>query len=175
MQRIKPADPKGDAQLTATYDRIAKTRGYVSNVLKSLSHAPEGLDRFAAFGEYVRYGTALDPRVRELSVLGVARGNAYAWAHHTPHALKAGVTQEELDALSANNLDSLRKPEQAAIHYVTAFARGDVSDETFAELKKHFSDRQITDLTLLAGYFMALGATIGAFRVEHEPEFPAKG
>ena len=175
MQRIKPADPTGNAQLTATYGRITKTRGYVSNILMSLSHAPEGLEAFAAYGEYVRYGTKLNARIRELSILGLARGNAYAWAHHTPHALKAGVTQHELDALSANQLDAFAAPEKAALNYVAEFARGgNVSDATFAELKKHYSDRQVTDLTLLAGYFMALGATITAFRVEHEPEFPAK-
>ena len=56
------------------------------------------------------------------------------------------------------------------------FARGgNVSDGTFNELRKHYSDRQITDLTLLAGYFMALGAIITAFKVEHEDDFPPKG
>src|SRR3954470_3076664 len=104
MQRIKPADPKTDPQLAATYDRITRTRGYVSNILMSLSHAPEGLERFAAFGEYVRYGVELPGRVRELSILGIARGNQYAWTHHHPHAIKAGITQAELDALESNQL-----------------------------------------------------------------------
>ena len=175
MQRIQPADPKGNAQLTATYDRITRTRGYVSNILMSLSHAPQGLEAFAAFGEYVRYGVDLPARVRELSILGIARGNQYAWTHHHPHAIKAGVTQAELDALESNQLDSLGAPEKAAIRYAQQFAGGgNVSDETFTELRKHYSDRQITDLTLLAGYFLALGTTIAALRVQLEPTFPPK-
>jgi hypothetical protein len=112
MQRIQPANPADNAQLKATYDRMTKTRGYVANILMSLSHAPEGLERFAACGEYVRY-------VRE-------------------------------------------------------FAKGNVGDDTFDELRKHYSERKITDLTLLAGYFMALGSTISAFRIALEPNFPAK-
>ena len=32
MQRMQPKNPEGDAQLAATYQRITKTRGYVSNI-----------------------------------------------------------------------------------------------------------------------------------------------
>ena len=176
MQRIQPANPEGDAQLRATYERITKTRGYVSNILMSLSHAPAGLEAFAAYGEYVRYGIQVPGRVRELCILAIARGNQYAWSHHHPHAIKAGVTQQELDALESNALaDSLSAAERAAIRYAREFAQGGkVADDTFAELRKHYSERQITDLTLLAGYFMVLGATISAFRIELEPNFPPK-
>ena len=177
MQRMQPMNPQGDAQLAATYERITKTRGYVSNILMSLSHAPAGLEAFAAYGEYVRYGTELPGRVRELCVLAIACGNQYAWSHHHPHAVKAGVTQAELDSLESNTLAaSISASEKAAIRDTREFAQGGkVGDETFAELKKHFSDRQITDLTLLCGYFMALGATISAFRVQLEPNFAPKG
>jgi len=178
MQRIQPVEPEGNEQLNATYRRITETRGYVSDILKSLSHAPAGLDVFARYGEYVRYGTGLPARVRELCVLAIATGNQYAWSHHYPHAVKAGLTQEELDSLeSAGTLaGTIDASEKAAIGYAREFAQGGkVTDNTFAELKRHFSDRQITDLTLLCGYFMALGATINAFRVELEPNFARKG
>ena len=176
MQRMQPMDPKGSTQLAATYERITKTRGYVSNILMSLSNSPEGLEAFAAYGEYVRYGTQIPGRVRELCVLGVARGNQYAWSHHHPHAIKAGVTQEELDKLETGALaDTLSAAEKAAVRYALEFAPGGkVTDETFAELRKHYSDRQITDLTLLTGYFMVLGSTISAFRIQLEPNFPPK-
>jgi alkylhydroperoxidase family enzyme len=143
-----------------------------------LSHAPAGLDAFAKYGEYVRYGTELQGRVRELCVLALAAGNQYAWSHHYPHAVRAGVTQRELDSVEAGGTlaESISAPEKAAIHYAREFAHGGkVSDETFAEVKQHYSHRQITDLTLLCGYFMALGATINAFRVELEPNFAPKG
>src|SRR5262245_10603617 len=47
MQRIKPMSSEGNDQLAATYKRITETRGYVSAILESLSHAPAGLDAFA--------------------------------------------------------------------------------------------------------------------------------
>jgi 4-carboxymuconolactone decarboxylase len=177
MQRIQPMDPAGNEQLAATYRRITETRGYVSAILMSLSHAPEGLDAFARYGEYVRYGTQLPGRVRELSVLAIAAGNQYAWSHHHPHAIKAGVTQPELDSLEAGGAlaDTISPPERAAIRYAREFGQGGkVTDPTFAEARQHFSERQITDLTLLCGYFMALGSTITALRVQLEPSFAPK-
>ena len=101
MQRIEPLSQEGNDQLAATYERITATRGYVSAILMSLSHAPAGLDAFARFAEYVRHGTELPGRVRELSVLAIAVGNQYAWSHHHPPAIRAGVTQQELDLLGA--------------------------------------------------------------------------
>ena len=177
MQRIQPMSPEGNDQLGATYKRITETRGYVSAILMSLSHAPEGLEAFAKYGEYVRYGTQLPGRVRELSVLAIAVGNQYAWSHHHPHAIKAGVSQQELDSLESGGAlaDTIIAPEIAAIRYAREFGQGGkVTDETFAEARRHFSERQITDLTLLCGYFMALGSTITAFRVELEGNFAPK-
>jgi len=173
MPRILPADEKSNPTLAETYAQITRTRGYVANILRSFSHAPEGLKRFAAYGEYVRYQTDLPGRTRELTILAIARGNQYAWMHHHPHAIKAGVTQQELDALYDGVLAAtLDAAEQAAMRYGQEFANsGNVSDATFAELTKHYTDRQITDLTLLAGYFIALGSTITAFRIELEPGF----
>jgi len=143
----------------------------VSNILGSLSHAPEGLKRFASLGEYVRYELTIPGRTRELVILAIARSIEYAWIHHYPHALKAGVTAEELQQLKAGTLSStLSESEQAAIRYGQEFANlGNVSDATFMALKQHYSERQITDLTLLAGYFLVLGSTINAFRIELEP------
>ncbi|MCC6532602.1 MAG: carboxymuconolactone decarboxylase family protein [Burkholderiales bacterium] len=172
MSRMNPADASQDAVLQQTYDRITRTRGYVSNILASLSHAPVGLERFATLGEYVRYEVKVPGRTRELAILGIARGIEYGWVHHYPHALKAGVTEEELRQLKAGKLaPTLSAAEQAAVRYAQEFASlGNVADGTFAALKEQFSDRQITDLTLIAAYFVALGSIMNAFRVELEPE-----
>jgi alkylhydroperoxidase family enzyme len=168
---MTPADPARDPVLQETYDRITRTRGYVSNILASLGHAPEGLKRFAALGEYVRYEVSIPGRTRELVILGIARGIEYGWVHHYPHALKAGVTEEELRQLKAGTLaPSLSAAERAAIEYGQAFANlGNVSDAKFGALKPHFSERQITDITLIAAYFVALGSIMNALRVELEP------
>ncbi len=171
MSRIKPADPASSPMLKEAYEQITRTRGYVSNILASLSHAPAGLARFSALGEYVRYEVDIPGRTRELVILGIARGIEYGWVHHYPHALKAGVTEAELSQLKAGTLaPSLSAAERAAIEYGQAFANlGNVPDATFNALQRHFSERQITDITLIAAYFVALGSIMNAFQVELEP------
>jgi len=166
------ADPSNHPQLTATYAHILRTRGTVSNVLKSFSHAPEGLERFAALGEYVRYHTELPPRARELAILTIARGIQYAWTHHVPPALKAGLTQAELDMYNAGTIaPTVSAAECAAIAFAREFANGgQVTNATFEEARKYFSERQVTDLTLLCGYFIALGFSVNAFQVDLESD-----
>jgi alkylhydroperoxidase family enzyme len=172
VSRLPTAHPDQDPVLKDTYEQITRTRGYVSNILASMSNAPEGLKRFAAFGEYVRYEVKIPGRTRELVILAIARGIEYGWIHHYPHARKAGVTEEELHQLKIGTLAStLRPDERAAIVYAQEFAQGgNVADETFAALKQHFTPRQITDITLVCAYFIGLGSIMNAFRVELESD-----
>jgi alkylhydroperoxidase family enzyme len=176
MSRLPVADEKTSPELAATYAHITKTRGHVSNILKSFSNAPEGLKRLTEFGEYVRYHGDFPHRTRELVILTIARGNQYAWTHHYPNAIEAGVTDEEMDAINVGEpVKTVSAAEKIAMQYVREFCnRGNVSDATFAELKQHYSARQITDLTLLAGYYLTLGSTINAFRIELEPHYTPK-
>lgn len=77
--RLPPIDEHRDANAAEVFSAIKETRGTVSHVLRSLGHAPEGLRAFAAYGEYVRYRSGLNGRLRELVILALARGNQYAW------------------------------------------------------------------------------------------------
>ena len=170
--RLSAVDESTNSEAAAVYAQIKETRGNVSHVLRSLGHAPDGLRAFAGYGEYVRYRTTLSGRVRELTILALARGNQYAWTHHAPFALKEGVTQTELDQLNAGALAAtLSGPECAAIGYAREFAQGgNVADATFAAARGEFGERGVTDLTLLCGYFIALASVINALRIELESD-----
>jgi 4-carboxymuconolactone decarboxylase len=170
--RLSAVDETASPDAAAVFAQIKQTRGNVSHVLRSLGHAPQGLRAFAGYGEYVRYRTTLSGRVRELTILALARGNQYAWTHHAPFALKEGVTQVELDQLNAGALAStLSKPERAAIGYAREFGQGgNVSDATFGGAREEFGERGVTDLTLLCGYFIALASVINALRIELESD-----
>ena len=168
--RLSAVDENTTPEAAAVFAEIKQTRGNVSHVLRSLGHAPQGLRAFAGYGEYVRYRTTLSGRVRELTILALARGNQYAWTHHAPFALKEGVTQAELDQLNAGALAAtLSGAERAAIGYAREFAQaGNVSDATFARVRGEFDERGVTDITLLCGYFIALASVINALRIELE-------
>lgn len=164
-----PAEPE-DAETRVVFERIAASRGWISNAMRALSASPEGLKVFSAAGHYARYGTALTEVQRELAILIVARGVPYAWAHHAPLGLQAGISQAQLDAIKAGMTPGDLDPANRALcDYVFAFLAGKGIPATVAEpLNRHFSPRQVTDISLIAGYYLALGTMLLAFEVELE-------
>jgi len=170
MTRLPPADPQVDPALAAVYAEITQTRGFVSNALGAIGHAPEGLKHLARLGAYVKYETDLPERMREFTILCSARGVPYAWQHHGVLALQAGIPQAAIDDVGAGRIPAALPPaEQAIARYVSElFAPPYVSDATMDEMRKYYSPRQITDVSLSATYYRALGTMVMAFRVEME-------
>src|SRR5688572_18582956 len=102
MARLPLVHEDASPEVAAVYAEIAGSRGRVLNVFRGLGHAPEGLRRLAALGEYARFGTRISDRLRELVILATARANGcqYEWTQHVPLALRTGVTEAEVDALN---------------------------------------------------------------------------
>ncbi len=171
MSFLPPVDLTADTTLAATFDRVAASRGWVSNAMKSLAHAPEGLAVFSAVGHYGRYRTTLTEVQRELVILLVGRGVPYAWAHHVPLGRQAGITDAQVAAIQAGRVpEELPAADRAIGTYVLSFLVGKgTAPELAAELAQHCTPRQVTDVTLLAGYYLALGTSITALGIEVEP------
>ena len=170
MLRLPPVTANTSPEVAAVFAEIHATRGFVSNALSALGHAPEGLKHLARLGAYTKYATDLPERLRELSILCAARGVAYAWTHHTILAVQAGIPQSAVDDIGAGRLPAALPPaEQAIARYVLEmFSPQSVSTATFGEIASHFTPRQITDISLSATYYRALGTMVMAFGVEVE-------
>jgi 4-carboxymuconolactone decarboxylase len=170
MPRLPPVSDLSSPAVAEVFAEIAATRGFVSNALSAIGHAPEGLRHLARLGAYTKYQTDLPDRLRELSILCAARGVDYAWTHHTALAVQAGIPQAAVDDIGAGRVPvSLQPAEQAIANYICElFSPQSVSDATFAALARHFTPRQITDISLSATYYRALGTLVMAFGVEVE-------
>ncbi len=171
MSRMPFANEDVTPGLREALSEVKRTRGWIPNALRTFSHSPEGLRRFAALGEYVRFQTKLSGRIRELTVITIARACNYAWTHHVPFARLAGVTEAEIAGVKNGQMpDSLSASERAALAYVHAFLGGrQLPDEEFANLMQQLGPDRITDLTLLMGYFLTLGWALNTFQVDLEP------
>jgi 4-carboxymuconolactone decarboxylase len=66
--------------------------------------SPELMTRVSALGEYLRYRSALPPRLSEFAILVTAAHwrQQFEWDIHAPIALKAGLTQPIIDAIWAH-------------------------------------------------------------------------
>ena len=170
MLRLPPVTANTSPEVAAVFAEIHATRGFVSNALSALGHAPEGLKHLARLGAYAKYQTDLPERMRELSILCAARGVTYAWTHHSILAVQAGIPQSAVDDIGAGRLPAaLPLPEQAIARYIQEmFSPQSVSNETFTELARHFTPRRITDISMSAAYYRALGTMVMAFGVDVE-------
>jgi 4-carboxymuconolactone decarboxylase len=170
MLRLPPVNENTSPEVAAVFAEIRATRGFVSNALSPLGHSPEGLKHLARLGAYAKFQTDLPQRLRELSILCAARGVAYAWTHHSALAVQAGIPQSAVDDINAGRTPTaLPAREQAIARYVhELFSPQSVSSATFTELARHFTPRQITDISLSAAFYHALGSMVMAFGVELE-------
>jgi 4-carboxymuconolactone decarboxylase len=168
---LPPADAAADPTLAGLFERVAASRGWVSNAMRGFAHAPEGLGVFSAVGHYGRYGTALTEVQRELVILLVGRGVPYAWAHHAPLGLQAGISPSQINTIQQGAVPGdLPEADRALCAYVLSFLAGQGTAPAVRDpLLAHFSPRQVTDITLLAAYYLALGTSILALGVEVEP------
>jgi len=171
MARLSAVTEKTSPETAAVFDEIKSSRGFVSNALSALGHAPEGLKHLARFGAYCKYQTDLPERQRELSILCAARGVPYAWTHHSALAAQSGIPPAALDDIGAGRTPTaLPLPERAIVRYIAEmFSPEWVSEAAFAELALHFTPRQITDISMSAAYYRALGTMVMAFGVDVEP------
>ena len=85
--------------------------------------------------------------------------------------VKAGIPEAKLDALreyATSPWFSAR--ERAALAYADAVTRDvDVPDAVFAELRKHFNERQIVELTVLIGTYNMHTRVGQALQIDPEP------
>ena len=53
------------------------------NLNRVIAHSPEAARKFSDIGNYIRFGSSLDPRLREMAILqvGYLTKNAYEYSH----------------------------------------------------------------------------------------------
>jgi AhpD family alkylhydroperoxidase len=114
--------------------------------------APDMFKAWLQFDETV-WSSSLDPALVDLIYIRVSmvNGCAYCVDSHTRDALKRGQSERRLFGLAAWRETAFFTPrERAALAWADAVTRltdGDVSDDVFANVRAHFDDKQIMELT----------------------------
>ncbi|MEJ6021220.1 carboxymuconolactone decarboxylase family protein [Ramlibacter sp. PS4R-6] len=151
------ASAMNDAQRAAAQALIDGPRKGVYGPFLPLLRSPQLLERVAKMGEYLRFESVLDARIRELATCAVARhtSNQFEWLMHAPLALKAGVAQATLDALHAGaRPKQLPRDEEAALDFTRELlATHGTSDAAYADALACFGEQGVVELAALIGYF----------------------
>jgi AhpD family alkylhydroperoxidase len=127
---------------------------------------------FASLSGRVHSASHLSTRTRELVVLRVASllGAAYEWQQHQVAARRAGVTDEDIDAIRAGNLGSFDDADRAALAFAAAVEGRQVDDAGWAEARAHFSEIELTDLAMLAAFYGLASRLVLALDVDLEKQ-----
>ena len=99
--RMPTTDAMNDAQRAAAQALIDGPRKGVYGPFLPLLRSPDLLERVAKVGEFLRFGSTIDARVRELVTCATARheGNQFEWMMHAPLAVQAGVVPDAVESL----------------------------------------------------------------------------
>lgn len=175
MARVPLIDAADHPELTPTVAKIKGARGgRLINIYRLMLHSPALANAWFDLNQAVRYGTEIDGQSRELAVIRVAILNGVEYvqrAHGPAYALKEGLTPQQVTAIAdwqASNLFS--DGQRALLAYTDAMTRDiDVADTVFANLRRHFSERQIVELSMLIGAYNMLTRFLKALKVDPEP------
>jgi 4-carboxymuconolactone decarboxylase len=176
MARVPLIEETGHPELAESIAKIKGARGgRLINIYRLMLHSPALANSWFELNQAVRYGTEIDGQCRELAVIRVAILNGVEYvqqAHGPAYALKEGLTPEQVSAIANWQASKLFNDSQRALlDYTDAMTRDlDVRDEVFGEVRKHFSERQIVELTMLIGAYNMLTRFLKALRVDPEPD-----
>ncbi len=145
-------------------------------LFRCLVNSPGATRAQSALGQYIRFKSKIDPRLRELAILQVGwlAKSAYEWSHHVKIGYDFGVTDADIEGLIA---ESAGKPSglDALTSLVLQGAReihaGGMSEATFRALQQHFTNEQMVDLTIAASFYCSVVRTLATLGIDVEPEY----
>ena len=152
-------------------------RGRLINIYRMLLNSPALAESWFNHSNAVRWKTKLDGRLREMVIIrmGHLAGSQYVLRQHVPSlALADGLTLEECDALADwRGSKFFDARERAVLAYADTMTRDiKVPDAVFAEIKRHFDERQIVELTVLIGTYNMNARVLQALELDLEPPMP---
>jgi 4-carboxymuconolactone decarboxylase len=170
--RMPPLDPAAmtEPQRRAAQALAAGPRGGVKGPFIALLRSPELMERLQKVGEYLRFHSALEPRVSEFVMLVVSRRwtQQFEWAVHVPLALQAGVAAQAIESLAEGRRPcGMAEDEALAYEFCDELSRNQgVSDATYRAVLERFGEPGVVDLLGLIGYFTTVSMVMN---VAHTP------
>ena len=180
MARVKMIPPDdADSEARRVYDGVLKQWGRISNFSQILAHQPAALAGWMLPNESIRLANVKsDPdyvKIQQLVIIKTSALNqsAYCMSHNVPLGRKIGLTETQITA--AQGSDYMHSPalddrQKAAIRWAEAVTLLTARDDeaAFAAMKRHFSEKQIVELTVFCGMWNYSNRLCEALRVDLE-------
>ncbi len=154
---------------------VAEAGAKQVNLYRALAHAPDLLRAWIEFAWKLRLHDKTPRRLRELMILRTAQlhRSEYEWHQHVRMAREAGVTDADMELLSAWQVtDAFGPAERAALALTDAIVAGSVPRAVSDEIDRHFDYAQRIELTVTAAFYSMVPRILNALGVPIEDGQP---
>lgn len=147
------------------------------HLFRILGHSPGMAQAFHGVGNYIRWDSKMDPRLRELAILqvGYLARAPYEWSHHIKIGYGFGVTDEDIAGVIAetegkeSSLEPVAKAVCRAAREMTRDYR--VSDATYAALTEAMETEPLLDLLVTIGFYNCVVRVLASTDMDVEESY----
>jgi len=161
-------DKLTEAQVKAIEEFKAARSADVTGPFVPLLRSPEAMNRVRALGDYLRFRSALPPRLSEFVILLTARQwtQRYEWGAHAPIARQAGVSDATIAAIAEGRRPDRMTEDEDVLYALHDELRrtGGVSDATYAKAVARFGEKGVVDAIGITGYYTLLAMVLNVAR-----------
>ena len=148
---------------------VAGRRGRFGGPFQLLVRAPEVCRHLSRLGEYLRWGSSLEPALSELAICLTARHLRanYEWHAHAPLAVAAGVPAAAIEAVRTGATPHFKARDQALVYRLVTelIDTKRLGDATFAKAVAAFGEAGVVELGTIIGYYTAIGNALNMFEM----------
>ncbi len=159
------------------FDHIEQTRssiegGGMPHSFQLLMNSPDAAEAVAHIGEFIRLRCSLEPAVREIAILGVARAlnSQYEWAHHEPVARAVGVRDEVIESIKSGRAPMGLPPKEGVFAQAAKELVNDgiIGERTFQAVEHLLGPSGAVDLLVVISYYAMLHRALASLGIELE-------
>ncbi len=171
----KPADTPELEEIFAK--ALGSPSGKPLNIFGTLAHHPKLLKRFNVLGGFFLNAGLLPEREREIVILRVGFNcqSVYEFGQHTVIGRRVGLTDSEIAALANATLAYPWSIDDAALLALADDLCTDdcVSSQTWEALKMRWSEAELLELTMVAGFYRMVSGFLNTTGVQLDDGVPA--
>ena len=149
-----------------------KTGAPVINIIRTMVRHPQARTAFGVWGNYILSAdNSLTAREREILILraGYLCRSGYEFAQHRAFALRAGLSNAEIENIKAG-AEAGWKPDEANLIRACDEMVGDhfISDATWKALSARYNERQLMDIVFTTTQYVQVSTMLNTFGVQVE-------
>jgi len=175
MPDVRIAPLPADDPVAIAYGSAPGREGPVLNIFRTLARNEPLFKAFSRLGGHLLRRGDVPARAREIVILRVGWrcGSEYEFGQHTVIGLGTGLNDAEIARLATEGTDGWSPDDEALVLLADELCANDVvGDETWRRLATSWSDAQLLELLVLAGYYRLVSGMLNSAGVPLEPTTP---